>query len=146
MKKYVINKCPICGEELVVSKLYCKSCDTSVSGEFEFSKLSKLSKETLFFIELFVKNQGNIKLVEKEMGVSYPTVKKYLEDAIDQLGYKVNKKLSEEIEQDLKQEDTQPVESNNDVKLTKADIIDGIKNKTYSVEQALELLKGLKGE
>ncbi|MDR2822029.1 MAG: DUF2089 domain-containing protein [Acholeplasmatales bacterium] len=143
MKKYVIDKCPICGKELVVTKLYCKSCDTTVSGDFEFSKLSKLSKENLFFIELFVKNQGNIKLVEKEMGVSYPTVKKYLEDAIESLGYKVQSKETEEI-----LEESIPNQKKEDefTTLSKTEILDGIKNGTIPVNDAIVLLKKIKGE
>jgi hypothetical protein len=38
---------------------------------------------------VFLKNKGNIKQVEKEMGISYPTVKKYLDDVVRALGYDV---------------------------------------------------------
>ncbi len=34
-----------------------------------------------------MKNQGNIKAVEKEMNISYPTVKKILNDVLVTLGY-----------------------------------------------------------
>lgn len=85
----VIGECPICGGELVVSKLSCKSCNTEISGSFKLSKFNHLSKEDLYFIEVFIKNRGNIKQIEKELGISYPTVKKNLDEVIVNLGYEV---------------------------------------------------------
>ncbi len=87
MKKNVISKCPICNEELVIEKLHCKHCGISIDGEFTLSNIAKLNGEQLLFVEMFLKNQGNIKAVEKEMNISYPTVKKILNDVLVTLGY-----------------------------------------------------------
>ena len=87
MKKNVISKCPICTEELVIEKLHCKHCGISIDGEFTLSNIAKLNGEQLLFVEMFLKNQGNIKAVEKEMNISYPTVKKILNDVLVTLGY-----------------------------------------------------------
>lgn len=88
--KNVIGECPICGGELVASRLSCTSCDTEITGHFKLSKFNHLSKEDLYFIEVFIKNRGNIKQIEKELGISYPTVKKNLDEVIVHLGYEVN--------------------------------------------------------
>ena len=54
MRKEVISKCPICGgDELAITRLHCDSCGIEISGEFSLSKLAKLSKEQLTFIEIF---------------------------------------------------------------------------------------------
>jgi hypothetical protein len=97
--KNVIGECPICGGDLVVSKLSCHHCDTEISGQFKLSKFNYLSKEHLYFIEMFMKNRGNIKALEKELGVSYPTVKKNLDEVIIALGYKVDEE-EESIDRD----------------------------------------------
>jgi len=95
----VIGECPICKGELFVTKLKCNSCNTELSGEFTLSKFNHLSKEDLYFIEVFVKNRGSIKQVEKELGISYPTVKKNLDDVISSLGYNVTDDV-EKVDQD----------------------------------------------
>lgn len=86
----VIGECPICKSDLKVTKLSCRSCGTEISGNFKLSKFNYLSKDHLYFIEVFIKNRGNIKQIEKELGISYPTVKKNLDEVIVSLGYEVN--------------------------------------------------------
>ena len=86
----VIGECPICKSDLKVSKLSCNSCGTELSGSFKLSKFNYLSKEHLYFIEVFIKNRGSIKQIEKELGISYPTVKKNLDEVIVSLGYEVS--------------------------------------------------------
>src|SRR5690554_8045325 len=86
-KNNVITSCPVCSHDLHITHLSCDHCHTEIKGEFSFSKFNYLNVETLYFIEVFVKNRGNIKAVEKEMNISYPTVKKYLDEAITALGY-----------------------------------------------------------
>lgn len=87
MLKPVIGECPICQHELHVTRLSCSHCDAELTGTFQLSKFNQLSKENLYFIELFIKNKGNIKQLEKELNISYPTVKKMLDEVIVQLGY-----------------------------------------------------------
>lgn len=86
----VIGECPVCHSDLKVTKLECVNCHTEISGNFTLSKFNYLSKEHLYFIEVFIKNKGNIKQIEKELGISYPTVKKNLDEVIVHLGYEVS--------------------------------------------------------
>ena len=88
----LISKCPVCSGKLRVAKLKCSKCGTVIENEFEFSKFEYLSEEQLRFMEVFVKCRGNIKDVERELGISYPTVRAKLDDVIAALGYDVIKK------------------------------------------------------
>lgn len=86
----VINRCPICGSNLIISKLKCSKCSTVIENEFKMSKFEYLTAEQLNFIEVFLKNRGNIKEVEKELGISYPTVRSKLDEVISALGYNIS--------------------------------------------------------
>lgn len=87
MKKEVFGNCPVCDNELKVTTMYCNNCDTKIVSEFELCKFCKLTKEEKYFIEVFIKNRGNIKEIERELGISYPTVRNKLESVIESLGY-----------------------------------------------------------
>lgn len=92
----IISNCPVCQEELIVKTLACNNCHTEVTGEFKLSKFNYLTTEELYFIEVFMKNRGSIKAVEKELNISYPTVKKQLDDVITSLGYDIDDQKGEE--------------------------------------------------
>lgn len=87
----LIGKCPICSHNLEVVKLHCNNCGTDIEGRFYLHKFLNLSEEELSFVEVFVKNRGNIKEIEKELGISYPTVRNKLENVIQSLGYRAQK-------------------------------------------------------
>ncbi|MGN7408740.1 MULTISPECIES: DUF2089 domain-containing protein [unclassified Sporosarcina] len=82
----IITNCPVCSEVLKITKLQCTHCHTTIENEFELSKFATLSQEQLAFIEIFLKSRGNIKEVEKELGVSYPTVRGKLNEIVSALG------------------------------------------------------------
>ena len=98
MKKEIIGQCPICQKPVEVTEISCKNCDTTIRGHFKLCKFCRLSTENKEFAEVFIKNRGNIKEIERELGISYPTVKGKLDSLIEALGYKnsiantVNKK------------------------------------------------------
>ena len=125
----VISVCPVCKHDLKVVKLQCEHCDTSIEGNFTLSKFNYLESEKLYFIEVFVKNRGNIKAIEKELNISYPTVKKMLDDVILGLGYTPEK------------EDEEPIKESSEPKVSKSSILEKIANKEISVLEAIELLK-----
>jgi len=133
----VISVCPVCQNDLVVEKLHCHHCDTGIDGNFTLSKFNYLDTEQLYFIEVFVKNRGNIKAIEKEMDLSYPTIKKLLDDVIAGLGYKPE---SNDEPSQAKEKEKEP----EGPKISKLDILDQINNAELSVDAALELIKKLK--
>lgn len=93
------GKCPVCDQELKISRLTCNYCHTSIDGAFTPCKFCRLPKDQLDFIETFIQCRGNIKDVEKELSISYPTVRKNLDTVIQSLGYQLDK--AEEREADI---------------------------------------------
>lgn len=85
----MINSCPVCTSTLKATRLSCSTCGTVIENDFSLSKFDRLSGEQLAFAEVFIKNRGSIKDVEKELGISYPTVKAKLNDLIKAFGYNV---------------------------------------------------------
>src|ERR1700733_12435867 len=83
----IILKCPSCDGNLTIARLDCPDCKISIDGEFAPPALLKLSGAQIDFIEVFIKNRGIIREVERELGVSYPTVRARLDDVIAALGY-----------------------------------------------------------
>lgn len=127
----VISACPVCKHDLKVKKLSCDHCETSIEGNFTLSKFNYLETEKLYFIEVFVKNRGNIKAIEKELNISYPTVKKMLDDVIVGLGYTP--------ESDTEYNESTKVETES--RSSKTSILEKIAKKEISVLEAIELLK-----
>ena len=85
----LIGQCPICHDDLIVTRLHCRNCDTTLEGHFELGRFRQLTPEQLDFIETFVRCEGKINRVEQELGISYPTVRSRLHDVIRALGYEV---------------------------------------------------------
>ncbi|MGM9988685.1 MAG: DUF2089 domain-containing protein [Bacillaceae bacterium] len=91
----VLTHCPVCSNDLTITRLKCKKCQTTIENEFKLSKLASLKKEQLDFIEVFLKCRGNIKEVEKELNVSYPTVRGKLDDVVRAIGGPIAKQENE---------------------------------------------------
>ncbi len=71
----VLTRCPVCENALRVTELTCRHCATSVRGGFDTCRFCRLTPEHLGFIATFLRCEGNLSRVEKEMGLSYPTVR-----------------------------------------------------------------------
>ncbi len=91
-----LTNCPYCGGDFVIKEVECQGCKTLIKGNFKVNRFHMFKPEELYFIEVFLKNEGNIKLMEKDLGVSYPTVKSRLKNIIKTLGYKARSGDSEE--------------------------------------------------
>ena len=70
----------------------------AMEGSFPISKLGLLTSDQQQFVEAFLVARGNIKEVEKELGISYPTVRKKLDEVIDALGYAPHAERREQLE------------------------------------------------
>ncbi|MEG0307693.1 MAG: DUF2089 domain-containing protein [Clostridium sp.] len=93
-----ITKCPVCSGSIKIKKLQCEKCNTIIENDFTFSKFERLSEEQLKFVETFLQYRGNIKDVEKALGISYPTVRGKLEDVNEALGL-VEKKQNAKVKE-----------------------------------------------
>lgn len=126
MAKEALGKCPVCGQNTEVTTIYCNDCGTRIEGHFQLCRFCRLTEEQKTFIEAFIKCRGNIKEVEKELGISYPTVKNRLEDAANALGYETPKGRSA---------------LEDEIYVRRMEILDNLENGKISVEEALNLLK-----
>jgi hypothetical protein len=124
MIKEAPGKCPICGQDTEVTTIYCNDCGTKIEGHFHLCRFCRLTEEQKLFIETFVKCRGNIKEVEKRLGISYPTVRNRLEDAVNALSFG---------QYDGVQEDQ--------MSERRTEILELLDKGTISVEDALNMLK-----
>lgn len=117
-KNDMLGICPVCYSELTITEISCNHCKTKISGQFKMSKFDRLSDEQKSFALTFIKNEGSIKKIEEDLGISYPTVKNKLKDLKSALGFKENKP-----------------------KVDKAKILDQISKGEIAPEEAIKLLK-----
>ena len=80
------SSCPVCGKTLDVTRLRCRHCASELSGQFAPCRFCLLEDKQLQFVETFLRCRGSIKEVEKALGISYPTVRNLLENALAALG------------------------------------------------------------
>lgn len=123
----VIHNCPVCAHQLHVRKLACNHCDTVIENQFSLSKFASLTAEQMHFVEVFVLKGGNIKGVEKALGISYPTVRGKLNQIIAQLGQGKEVATEDEINVQEKQE-------------KKSEVISMLEREEISPEEAMRLL------
>lgn len=83
----VIGRCPICAATLRVVRLDCEACGTRLEGSFSLGRFHALAADQLEFLETFIRARGNFKDVERELGISYPTVRSRLDAVIRALGF-----------------------------------------------------------
>lgn len=79
-------KCPSCAGKILATELCCDECETSIKGSFELPEFARLCGEESGFLKVFLSSRGNIKEVERCLGISYPTVKSRLEAILAKLG------------------------------------------------------------
>ena len=90
------DNCPVCGGKIVIERFRCQDCGVSVEGEFSVPGW-RLTREQWDFVRLFLKVRGNLKEMERVMGVSYPTVRARLESVRRALGFSQDTDIKDEI-------------------------------------------------
>ena len=83
-EKKLVTRCPFCAGQLSISRLACDSCDTHIDSVLQIPPFFRLPPDLQEFVMIFLRCQGKIRTVEKELGISYPTVCKRL-DMVNQL-------------------------------------------------------------
>ncbi len=76
--KKLVSRCPFCEGKLEISRLGCIQCDTSIETTLPIPAFFRLPSDLQEFVMIFLRCQGKIRDVEKELGISYPTVIKRL--------------------------------------------------------------------
>ncbi len=120
----LLTTCPVCSERLTATRLHCRSCDTRIEGHFDLGRLGRLSREQLEFVEAFLRCEGKLNRLEKELELSYPTLRSRLNDIIRQMGYEVGPES-----EDLTEEE-------------RVQILDDLANGKLTSDQAMTMLAG----
>lgn len=79
-------RCPHCGHDLEVREVACPACETQIRSRYRLSPFDRLDPEQRRFALLFLRAAGNLREMERLLGVSYPTVRKKLDEVIAVLG------------------------------------------------------------
>ncbi len=79
--------CPVCGDDLIVTRKGCRTCGTELAGEFESCVYCGLETSELDLLRVFLSSRGNLREVEKHLGVSYPTARARLDAVVEKLGF-----------------------------------------------------------
>ena len=69
---------------------------TEVTGQFSPDLFSRLTPNDFDFVVLFLKARGNIKEMERELGISYWTIRSKLNEIVDGLGLEPGESQPEE--------------------------------------------------
>ena len=80
------SECPVCGDHLAVTRLGCGSCGSEVGGIFGSCEFCALDSKDLDLLKVFLVSRGNMREVEKHLGVSYPTARLRFAQVLDRLG------------------------------------------------------------
>ena len=85
MKLIKNSACPVCGEQLYISRLSCPSCRAEFPVEESISDFDRLDAAQSEFLYTFLACRGSLKDVQGKLGISYPTAKKRLEELLKAL-------------------------------------------------------------
>jgi hypothetical protein len=83
----VISTCPVCSSELAVTRLHCRSCGTTLEGDFSVGRFGRLNRDQVAILESFLRARGNLRDMERELSISYPTVRSRVEALVRALGF-----------------------------------------------------------
>jgi len=86
MSHDVISTCPVCAGQLSVTRLFCRECGTALEGEFSVGRFARITREQTALLESFLRSRGNLREMERELGISYPTVRARVEALVQALG------------------------------------------------------------
>lgn len=116
----IITRDPVSGNELIVTRLECPQSGVVIEGQFSLGWIGRLTREQLDFVELLVKNRGNIQKLAADMDMAYNTARSRLDEIVTALG-------------GTPESDGRP---------DRRIVLDRLASKEISVEEAMRLLKG----
>lgn len=120
--------CPVCQSELLVTRLHCPACSAEIAGEFPLGRLASLRDPHASLIELFLRVRGNVKEMERELGLSYPTMRARLEEALTAAGF-----------------GREPTREEVDIAAQRTAILDALERGDIDAASAAAQLRALKG-
>jgi hypothetical protein len=142
----VIATCPVCSGELTIARLHCRDCGTALEGEFGVGRFGRLDREQLSLLESFLRSRGNLKEMERELGISYPTVRGRVDTLIRSLGLSDDEvtDADDDFDADLAEGFTnEPVRG--DVAAERRAILERLARREIGAEDAATALRDLGG-
>ena len=130
----VLEQCPSCGGELEITRVNCTRCETIVTSRYQPCRFCKLSSDRVQFLEAFVRNRGNVKEMERELGISYWTIRSQLNELIEELGFEVDSRADAEREAERQEE----------LKAQRRELLEQVDRGEISATDAAEQLASLK--
>jgi hypothetical protein len=116
----IITRDPVSGNELIVTRLECPQSGIVIEGQFSLGWIGRLTREQLDFVELLVKNRGNIQKLAQDLDIAYNTARSRLDEIVTALGGAPE----------------------GDGRADRRIVLDRLAAKEISVEEAMRLLKG----
>lgn len=142
MARDVISTCPVCEGELAITRLHCRSCGTALEGEFGVGRFGRLSREQLALLESFLRSRGNLKDLERELGISYPTVRGRVESLLRALGL-ADGDAPVPTEDDEPAAADAPNPTTDDAAEERRSILERLARREISADDAAEALRGM---
>lgn len=144
----VIATCPVCAGELMITRLHCRSCGTALEGEFVPGRFGRLDREQMSLLESFLRSRGNLKEMERELGISYPTVRGRVDALVRALGFG-DAPAADETDTDAadmpapKTAFTNDTPEEADAGAARREILERLARKELSAEEAAEALRAI---
>jgi len=130
----VIATCPVCANELFVTRLRCGECGTTIEGEFGVGRFGRLTREQLALLESFLRSRGNLRDMERELSISYPTVRARVEALVRALGFGPR----DEVEAPAP-----AIVAADDIMAGRREILERLSRRELSAEDAAEAIRAL---
>lgn len=94
------SSCPVCDERLALTRLGCPGCGTELAGIFQQCRFCALGTDDLETLTVFLTSRGNLREVEKHLGVSYPTARQRFGQLLDRLGLGAEERTPTAVDRD----------------------------------------------
>ncbi len=128
----ILETCPSCGGDLLVTRMTCPSCGTVVTGTGTPCRFCQISPEHTRLLEAFVRARGNVREMARELESSYWTVRKQVDELVEALGYEAVPPLPE------------PHGEKVDVSQARLEILEQLERGEISADEARQLLMELR--
>lgn len=138
----VIATCPVCSGELAVTRLHCRACGTTLEGDFNVGRFGHLSREQMAVLESFLRSRGNLRDMERELSLSYPTVRARVEALIRALGFGPRAD-SDEAVADAASAAADLAAAGADISAARQEILERLAKRDISAEDAAAAIRNL---
>ena len=139
----VIATCPVCAGELAVTRLRCGGCGTTIEGEFGVGRFASLTREQTQVLESFLRSRGNLRDMERELLISYPTVRARVEALVRALGFGSRDEVDPVPDAGPQPAAAAAAATADEIQAGRRDILERLAGHELSAEEAAEAIRAL---